>query len=341
MQLEPRSRAILNAIVASYIDDAQPVSSATVAERLPHLSLSSATIRSVMVELEEQGLLQQPHTSAGRIPTELGMRTYLDGLDALKLKRADRAKLEALTAAIAPGALPTTLGQSLADLSGQVAVVGVPRFVGTRFKEVALVRYDAHRFVAFFVSQGGLIQQKLVEMAFEVAAEDLQQAQNFLNDKLQSLTVAELRGLIRMELTQHQVVAENLKREALEIGARVLPEPHGNSQLNLIVEGASHLVGQPEFNDPKHLRALLGALEDRSALLTLLDRIVDGAGVKVVLGSEHQVQGLGDVACVGAALPGPNGETAAVTLLGPVRMDYVRLVPLVDFATKLFGRYWE
>jgi heat-inducible transcriptional repressor len=341
MDLDPRSRAILNAVVEAYIDDAQPQSSAAVAQRLHHLAVSPATIRNVMAELETAGLLHQPHTSSGRVPTDQGLRVYLDGLGDLRLRKSDRARLEATAANVQPQGLPLTLGQSLADLSGQVAVVGVPRFVGTRFKEVALVRYDAHRFVAFFVSPGGLIQQKLVEVEFDVDAEELLQAQNFLNDRLRTHTVNELRTLIQLELEKNRQAVDSLRQQALELGARALPERVQNDELELIVEGASHLVGQPEFANPRQLRALLEAIEDRRALLQLLQRILDSAGVKVVLGSEHNVRPLEDVTCVGSTWHGPAGQPVAVTLLGPARMDYGRLMPLVDHATKLFGRYWE
>ena len=137
------------------------------------------------------------------------------------------------------------------------------------------------------------------------------------------------------------MAVDHLRRQALEIGARALPEPVPEGELELIVEGTSHLVGQPEFADLRQLRSLLEAIEDRHALLQLLQRILDGAGVKVVLGSEHLVRPLEEVACVGSTFHGPAGQPVAVTLLGPARMDYGRLMPLVDYATKLFGRYWE
>jgi heat-inducible transcriptional repressor len=274
------------------------------------------------------------------VPTDVGLRVYLDGLGETRVRKSDRTRLESLTASAGPSALPMAIGQSLAGLSGQVAVVGVPRFVGTRCKEVALVRYDARRFVAFFVSPGGLVQQKLVDVDFDLDQEELTQAQNFLNDKLKTLTVAELRALILSEMEKNLVAVDNLRRQALLIGARALPEPVAKEELELIVEGASHLVGQPEFADPRHLRSLLEAIEDRNALLQLLGRILDGSGVKVVLGSEHQVRPLEEVTCVGSTWIGPGGGPAAVTLLGPARMDYGRLMPLVDYATRLFGRYW-
>ncbi|MBI5509627.1 MAG: heat-inducible transcription repressor HrcA [Deltaproteobacteria bacterium] len=341
MELDPRSRAVLNVIVGAYVDEAQPVSSSAVAERLRHLSLSPATVRSVMAGLETDGLLHQPHTSAGRLPTELGLRVYLDGLERPHLRRHDRALLEAVARTSPTADLPESIGSSLAEISGQVAVLGVPRFVAARVKEVALVRYDARRFVVFLVSPVGPIRQNVVEVGFDIDSDRLQQAQNFLNDKLKTMSLSELKESLRLEVEAHRLTLDHLRRQALEIGARALSDSADDHTLDLIVEGASHLVGQPEFADPRQLRALLEAIEERTVLLQLITQVIHGDGVRVVLSSEHQVRSLEDVAVVGATRVGPSGQPAAVTLLGPLRMDYGRLVPLVDFATTLFDRYWE
>ena len=341
MELDPRSSAILQPVVAAYIGAAEPVSSAVVAQRGQALSLSPATIRSVMAELEAQGLLFQPHTSAGRIPTGKGLRHYVDSLLDPRLRPRDRSQLEAAANASAPAQLPTNLGQSLAGLSGQVAVIAVPRFVGSRFQEVGLVRHDSRRFLAFFVSAGGLVQQAMVEVDFDLTAADLQEAQNFLNEKLRDHTVDELRLQIRAELEGQQSAYDHVARQVLAIGVHALPESEARRQLDLFVEGASHLVGQPEFADLRRLRDLLEAIEERTALLEILERVLDAPAVKVILSFEHRVRALPDLACVGASWVAPSGAIAAVTLLGPLRMDYGRLVPLVGYTTKLLERRFE
>ncbi len=337
MELDPRRRLILQRLVEAFLERAEPVSSAAVARRLGDLNLSSATIRAAMAELEELGLLRQPHTSAGRVPTELGLRLYLDSLLEPRLRPGDRAGLEAL-AQVDPTDLPATLGQRLAALTGQVAVVALPKVVGARLREIGLVRYDDHRFLAVFVSPGGLVQQKLVEVEFDIDGPLLSEAQNLLDEHLPRLSIAELRDLILRELAGEHGQLANLRREALDLGGRALAAAGTPRELQLIVEGTSHLVGQPEFGDLERLRRLLQAIEERTALLELLDRVLDGAGVKVMLGSEHQVEALPEVACVGGSWVGEAGEVGAVTLLGPARMNYGRLVPLVGYATGLFDR---
>jgi heat-inducible transcriptional repressor len=341
MDFDARASAVLHTAVELYIVEAQPVSSAAVAKRLRGHKVSPATARAVMADLERIGLLYQPHTSAGRVPTELGLRLYVDNLVNPKLRPRDRSQLEATAASSGPDTFPTTLGRRLAGLSGQVALVAVPRFLATPIKEVGLARCDARRFLAFFVSPGGLVQQKVVEVDFDLRPELLTSAQNFLSDKLRDHTVTEVRALIRTELEEQRTTADCLHREALEIGARALPEPCCGDDLEIYVEGTSHLVGQPDFADVERLRELLETIEERATLLKLLERVLDSSGVRVMLGSDHHLAEVPELACVGGSWQGPSGNTAVVSLLGPARMDYGRLVPMVSFATQLLGRYWE
>lgn len=337
MELDARARAILQAIVEAYIDDAQPVGSTTVLHRQPDLNLSPATVRHVMAELEEAGLLWQSHTSAGRVPTDKGLRCYLDGLMNPKLHPWDRSRLDAAAALPDPSDFPAHLGESLAGLSHQVAVVAVPRFLGSRFREVGLVGCGGRLVLAYFISQGGLVQQKRVELDFEPSETQLVEIQNLLNERLRGRTLEEVRALVAEELARAEITWNELARRAFAVAQRVLPD----SALDLVIVGASHLVDQPEFADRDKLRQVFKTIDDRTALLKILTQLLDGAGVKVILGSEQTLPAVTDLACVGGAWSGPGGRYAAISLLGPARMDYGRLVPLVGYATELFGRFWE
>ena len=333
-----RRSTILQLVVDAYIQHAQPISSSTVARLRPDLGLSSATIRATMVELEEAGLLHQPHKSAGRVPTERGFRTYLDSLLSPKLHPWDRTRLEETAANTESADFPALLGQTLSGLSRQVAVVATPRFLGSRCREIGLVRCDAKRFLAYFVTPNGLVQQKLVEVSFDLSADELTRVQNFLNARLHNRTLGEVRILIQQELTQARDTHDLLRQQALELSQRVLPE----LELEISVQGASHLFDQPEFADLQKLRALMRTIAEKETILRLVDQVLDTVGVRVMLGSEHGLWAvLPDLACVGCAWSGPAGYKTAIGLLGPSRMDYGRLVPLVQYATDLFGRFWE
>jgi heat-inducible transcriptional repressor len=332
--LELRHRTILQLVVEAYIDEAQPVSSGVIAQRGKDLKLSPATIRSVMAELTDLGLLFQPHTSAGRVPTERGLRVYLDGLMSEKLHPWDRSHLEQAIHSAAPSDVPAHLGHSLAGLSGQLAVVAVPRFLSTRFREVGLVRVEHGRFLAYFVSPGGLVQQKLVEVDFDLTAAELTLAQNYLNEHIQGRTLEEVREFVRGELSRTE--RDRLSVSAVEICNRALPAP----EMQVSAFGASGLASQPEFADVARLRTVLQTIDDQAALLRLMDRLLDGTDVRVILGSEASLRDGAELACVGTRVSGPSGHVA-IGVVGPSRMDYGRLVPMVRFATQLFSRYWQ
>jgi heat-inducible transcriptional repressor len=328
-----RQLRILQAAVEVYLETGRPVSSAAVLERTPDLKLSPASVRAEMAALEERGTLRQPHTSAGRVPTDLGLRTYLDACLTPKLHPWDRTNLDA-AAGSDPAAFAASLGQRIAGITSEMTVVAVPRFLRTAIKEVGLTRLKPCVFVAFFVAPGGLVQQKLVQVDFDLTPEELTRIQNFLNERLAGRTLDEVRRQIEVELADDAAQHDHMRRSALEIGIRALPEP----ELELVVEGASHLASKPELS-PK-LHALLEAIEQKQVLLKLLDHIVEGTGeVHVVLGSEHHVTELPEIACIGTSLSGAG--SGAITVMGAVRMDYGRLVPLVRYAAQLFGRHWE
>lgn len=330
-----RANAILQLIVEAYIRHAQPVSSSAVLQNNPELDLSSATVRTVMADLESMGLLLQTHTSGGRVPTERGMRLYLDNLVDPKLRPWDRKSLDRAAAQCADAnAFSRQLGLALAKLTGQMVVLAQPRFLGARLREVGLVRYGERRVLAYFVSPTGLVQQKLLTLDFDLSSLDLQEIQNYLNTRLRDRNLLEVRRLIAQELADTSAHRDRLVAQALRIGASLLPDV----QLDVFVQGTSNLLDQPEFSDLRKLRGLLRVLEKKQTLLHLVARLLEHTGVKVMLGSEHDVPDAKDLACVGCAVH--SGGTA-VSVLGPSRMDYGRLVPLVQYAGQVYERFWE
>lgn len=350
MELDARKRAVLRLVVETYVDDAEPVSSGTIARNLSREltqrrarqdAVSSATIRNVMAELEAAGYLAQPHTSAGRVPTDKGIKLYLDDLMSPKLRPWDRTRLDEVTASADPGSLPTALGQSLAGLSGQVALIALPSLAGARFREIGLVRVGPGRLVAFFVAPIGIVQQRLVEVDFDLTPDELQRIQNFLNERLVGRSLAEVRSLIAAELADAQAALDTAKTRAFAIGQKAIPD----TAQSIVVEGTTHLIEQPEFSDINRLRQLVHAIEDKSALLGILDKLTDGArdadSVRVLLSSEHHIDDMHEVSLVGRSVVDASGQQTTVSILGPQRMDYGRLVALVDYASHLLVNYWD
>ena len=338
MQLDGRQIEVLRTIVDTYIATAQPVSSGAVVTKASKLGLSSATIRSIMSDLEHRGLLNQPHKSAGRIPTETGLRIYLNIGQNRHIRPRDRRILDAFQPTGEPVALVQGLAQQLSSLTGQTTVVAIPRFTAAKVSEIGLVRCTDKALICYFVSPGGHVQQTMVELSRGIDDLDLTKVQNYLNEKLVGHTLTEVRTILASELSGERTRYDAFVRRAAEIGQRALPA----SELEVCIDGASHLAAQPEFSDATMLRRLLGAIEEREVVLTLIDELLAHSGVQVVLSSEHSLEGLGDLSVVSSSLPsGQDGQGPAIGLLGPARMDYGRLIPMVGYATELLGKHWN
>lgn len=361
MELDARKRAVLRLVVEIYVDDAEPVSSATIARSFNRElaqrrggraeTISSATIRNVMAELEAGGYLAQPHASAGRVPTQQGLKLYLDDLMSPKLRPWDRTRLDEVAASADPSSLPNALGSTLAGLSGNVALIALPSLTGARFREIGLVRVNPGRFVVFFVAPIGIVQQRLIEVDFDLTTDELQRIQNFLNERLVGRSLAEVRSLIAKELADAQNALDLVKTRAYAIGQKAIP----SAEPSIVVEGTTRLIEQPEFTDLGRLRQLVHAIEDKSALIGILDKLIEaphtvrsiaeGAreddSVRVLLSSEHHIGDMHEVSLVGRCVVDPTGQQTTVSILGPQRMDYGRLVALVDYASHLLVNYWD
>jgi heat-inducible transcriptional repressor len=339
MKLTKRQALLLEGVVDLYIDKAAPVSSSQLAHYCGGRHLSPATIRSTLRGLADLGLLQQTHSSAGRIPTQKGLRAYLDAGINPRLHPWDKTHLN--TAAEAPdlSRLSVQIGQCLAEISGQLAVVGVPCFTGSTFREMGLVMIAPGRLLAYFVSPGGHTQQKIVEIDVELASTELQRIQNFLSAYLIGRTLFEVRMLLEGELAIAQRKADHIKRLALEIGLRALPTP----DTHLVIEGASHLAAQPEFSDYEKLGRILKTIESKEDILRILKEVGDTGDVIVLLSSEHDITGAQDLSCVGTSCGRHHqqSDSATISLMGPARMDYQRIIPMLKHAKKLFERRWK
>lgn len=347
MQLARRDQLVLQLVIDAYIHTAQPVSSHTVLAwlrakraRTPGAAcprgLSGASVRATMAELERLGLLSQPHASAGRVPTDAGLRLYVDTLLAPRLRPWDRSRLK--TASCPPEAAcayPARLGQQLVRLTGLVALVATPSFLGATLREVGLVRLGPAQVLAYFVAPSGHVQQKVVRLEEDVDAAGLLAAQNLLNALLRGRTLHEVRLALEGELEGAHRAHDAWRARAARTGQQLWPAP----DWAVVVEGRATLLLQPEFADRKQLHELLGAIEEKALQLALVHEMLAQPGVRVRLGSEHAQEGLEQLAYVGCSTAEAGHPQAAIGLFGPARMDYGRLMPLVAYASKTLARF--
>ncbi len=335
--LNVRHQGVLRAIVLDYIRTAEPVGSRTISRRYG-FSLSPATIRSTMADLEELGYLAQPHTSAGRIPTDRGYRFYVDTL--MDRPQLTQAELQRIEEHVGPSAgevqgVLREAGKLLSALSPYVAVVLAPRIQESQFRRVEFVALGSNRVLVILLADGEFVHHKVVAVDEVIAQDELERIARYLTDLLQGHSLQEVRDLLLVQMAEEKAQYDRMLARALRLGARALDaEVEGE----VYVAGAAHIADQPEFADIAKMRAIFAAFEEKSKLVKLLNGCLTGEDFKIVIGSEipeRDIQGLSIIAA-----PYRRGDRVLGVLgvLGPTRMDYGRAVSLVETTARLLSR---
>jgi len=339
VELSTRDREILRDVVRSFILSGEPVSSRTVA-RQARLGVSAATIRNSMAELEERGLLEQPHASAGRVPSPSGIHLYIDSLmEARSLADDERREIEGelgLAGAGAPLVERTT--RLLSRLSGQVGVVLTPAFGETVLEVVDLVKLSGTRVLCVVVSRSGFVEQKLIEAEEEISRDELVRISNYLTENFRGMTLRAIRERLIGLMQEERAQVDLLLARAIGLAARGL---EGGGSPDLRLEGASALLTRSDLSDLDRVRRLLDTFSERQRLVELLSQCLDGNGVRVLIGEDSDVTS--DLGLTLVARPyGTEGELrGTLGILGPARMPYERIIPLVDFLGDALSRALE
>ncbi len=327
---EQRRKDVLHAIVEAYIQTAQPVGSELIAKRLRE-SVSSATIRHIMVELEEQGFVEQPHTSAGRVPTERGYRAYVDSLPQglrrrLVLPRAFEDVLPASGAEIEP--VLARVSEVLAAHAQQVAFVLVPTVKQSRVRQIELVPLSVRKLLCVLVANDDVYTSHIVEIQEPITRDEAVALARFVNAELAGLLFSEvLESLERRLLAERDSLYHMVKRSLGILQHALAGEP----STRLLLEGASYVVTQPEFSrDPQRAHALLRGLEAQEALAGRLAQDLATGRMQVRIGEELQVPGLDRCSTVAAPFIVESQVLGSIGVLGPTRMDYARLTVMVE-----------
>lgn len=332
MILCKRETAVLTAVVETYVETALPVSSQALASGL---GLSPASVRSAMAALTEKEYLRQPHTSAGRVPTVLAFRYYLDQV--LTLGPLPRREQSRLHEHILPGEGDLTqvlrrAVRTLSSLTRQVCVIMAPRQDLARWRQIDFVLLRPGMIMAVLVMQGGLISNRLVQMDERLSADDLVHYGNYLNSLFEGRTTQEVRGEIERQLQKARKTLDAYRR-AWELAAQALAE---EEQPEVFVGGASHLTDQPEFTELETIQELLRLIEERSRLLELLDKTSASQSVSVSL--TQDMPGLAGCSLVASPYSAFSTNHGTLAVLGPVRMNYARILPMVDFAAQILSQ---
>jgi heat-inducible transcriptional repressor len=338
-ELSQRSRQILYAAVVEFVETGEPVGSRTLSKKAG-LDLSPATIRNVLADLEDAGYLQQPHTSAGRIPTDKAFRLFIDALmERRELSPDDAAKIRQSFNRFEPGDdYMRETGRLLSDLTGTVALVVAPRADVLTLKHLRFIRTNPGELLAVLVMANGTVQNRFVRSA--VSDQEVQSIHNLLDDVIEGRTLGELRELFARRLASERVQNDELRRQAFQLGEAAV---RGASQgsVNMVIEGQSKLLEQPEFANAEGVKKVVNVLDDHDGLIMLLDATIEARGATVVVGSEAGDLGGGQLSIVGAQYTDHGRNAGTVGVIGPTRMDYPKVLPLVTATAHAMSAFIE
>jgi heat-inducible transcriptional repressor len=344
-ELERREREILRALVQDYIHTGEPVASQPLLAR-HDLECSPATVRSVMADLEALGYLEKPHASSGRIPTARGYRLFVDSLLKVRPPSAqERERIERLTAEASDvGALLDGTADLLHDLSHHAGVVTTPRPKADPVRQLEFVRLRESRVIAVFVSAAGIVTNKLVQLEFPMEPGELERAANYLNEKIQQVqggepSLADLRERILSEMRDDRSALSDLLNKALALAEQTFsPDPGVERAERVLAHGEESFLDAPEFADVQKARALLKAFAEKDRILRVLDRVLSAHEVQIFIGAESEFAAVPDVSMVAAPYGRGDRVLGTLAVVGPTRMNYARVIPLVDLTAREISR---
>jgi heat-inducible transcriptional repressor len=343
-ELNDRSREIFRQIVESYLATGDPVGSRNLSRILP-MTLSPASVRNVMADLEQAGLIFAPHTSAGRLPTELGLRFFVDAmLEIGDISTEERARIEAQMRAAATGhTLESALAAASALLSGvsRGAGVVVTSKSNARLKHIEFVRLDPARALVVLVSEDGSVENRLLDLPVGLPAGALLEAGNFLNARIRGKTLADLKAEVEVRRAEMERQLDALTAKLVEAG---LATTVGSAEARqLIVRGQANLLEDLKAaEDLERIRLLFSDLETQTDVIDLLARAEGADGVRIFIGSENKLFSMSGSSMVAAPFrDGSQKIVGVLGVIGPTRLNYARVVPMVDYTAKVVSRILE
>ena len=337
-ELTERARAIFRMVVEGYLENGVPVGSKTLSAE-SGINLSPASIRSVLSELEGLGLLAAPHTSAGRMPTELGLRLFVDGMMQVAEPSAqERAAIERRLAQ--PGPIEAALEATsavLSDISGAAGMVMVPRRE-PRLAQMSIVALDQGRALAVLVGEDGSVENRLLVLPHGASASALQEASNYITARLAGRTLAEAARAMQAEIASGRSALDSASRDLVERGLAVWSEDAARRPV-LIVRGQANLLDETALGDIERVRQLIDDLENKQSVAGLLDSAREAEATRIFIGSENRLFALSGSSVIASPYRDREGKVIGVLgVIGPTRLNYARVVPMVDFTAQSLGK---
>jgi heat-inducible transcriptional repressor len=340
--LNERSREIFRQIVESYLTTGEPVGSRNLSRILP-ITLSPASVRNVMSDLEQLGLIFAPHTSAGRLPTELGLRFFVDALMQVgDLTEEDRRSIEAQVAGTGTAkSVESVLTEASQMLSGLTRSAGVVLTAKSniRLKHIEFVRLEPERALVVMVAEDGQVENRVLNVPAGLPPSALVEAGNFLNARIRGKTLADLRGEIEKAVTEGQAELDQLTQKVIATGLATW-SGGADDDRKLIVRGHANLLEDLHALDElERVRSLFDALESKRGVIDLLGRAERAEGVRIFIGSENKLFSLSGSSTIVAPYHDSKGRIVGVIgVIGPTRLNYARVIPMVDYTARVVSR---
>ena len=345
---DSRGQTILTAVINEHFVTGEPVGSKTIAEKFANASgLSSASIRSVMGELEELGLLEQPHTSAGRVPTDKGYRFYVDNLlGVLSISNEDLHRigdefgLSGSDLVEAPDRLMERTSQLLSALSNNVGIVVSPNLANDRLQHIEFVNLSDNRILVVLVSAPNIVHNRIIRLKVTFAKEDLERTANYLNAEFSGKTLAEIRTAIIRLMHEEKTMFDKLLQTAVILCSQSI-EDEESSLGEVYVDGTSNILTKRDFADLERLRELITTIGERSRLLQIVNECIardtEGKGdVQIVIGSENRSPSLHNCTLISAPYRvGGGSAVGTLSVLGPTRIEYARMISIVSYVARV------
>ena len=332
--LSPRAASLLRTLVDMHIREGQPVGSKALHVE-SGMSVSPATIRNVMSDLEDRGFLSSPHTSAGRVPTSQGYRLFVDSL--LQTSPIDEAAIQALKHELNPSRPSSDLIASASNLltqvTAQAGIVTVPRPTAVQLRQIEFLPLSDSRVLVILVVNEREVQNRVIELSRPLTEAQLKSAADFINQRYAGSDLAQVKKLLVTEMAEARARIDEQMEAALQVAKEAMDVQ--DSQEEYVVAGESRLIQQASANDMDKLRELFDAFERKRDLLELLDRCSRADGVQIFIGEEAGYEVLGDYSVITAPYAQGTQPVGVLGVIGPTRMAYERVIPLVDITARL------
>ncbi len=341
-ELSERERDILKSVVQHYISSGKPVGSRTLSKERSK-SISPATIRNIMADLEEAGYLVQPHISAGRVPTDKGYRFYVDNL--LEFSRLNSSDQELINGKIfTPDShdnVMERISQAISHMTNNVGFVISPSLSHSLLKHIEFIHLGDSKVLVIIVLKSGLVQNRIIRVDEQFTQSELDQTAKLLNTNYSNYSLLSIRDEILKKMQEEKALYDRLLKNVILLCDRGLIDEVAEPDVDIYLDGASNFLGKPEFADTMRMRSIFKTFEEKSRLVKILNECLQtqpGDGVRIIIGSENALPGMREYTLISSPLMTPDKNLGSVGILGPTRMEYAKAITIVDYVAKLYGQ---